>query len=38
LSCVAIQGCSVDEAQELLTVRRECTRLAHFLDVYYPHW
>jgi hypothetical protein len=33
-----IQGCSVDEAQELLTVLSECTRLAHFSDVCYPHW
>ena len=33
-----IQGCSVDEAQELLTVPNEGTRLAHFSDVYYPRW
>jgi hypothetical protein len=33
-----IQGCSVDGAQELQTVPSERTRLAHFSDVYYPHW
>jgi hypothetical protein len=33
-----MQGCSVDEAQELLTVPSEHTRLANFSDVYYPHW